>query len=137
MSPLEELRNHPEREGFVLAFRDAQVQRGGPLFVCGRLQLYVRAGSQYAIWRQFPQAFTYEVKTADGGPRETPDMSLSISEGPGVHEQYAALPSECVVGEDFDLDISAFVGALLPENGACQLRARYMGLCSNWLQVPS
>lgn len=126
-----------DEEQFTLEVMDRPGEsRHRGLWLAGVLKIFVRAGSQYATWRQFPMAVRYEVQAPDGEVRMTPDLSLSISEGPEVFEGYAAQPCNAVIEESFECSsLLDDFPKCFEQHGLYRLRAHYLGLTSNWAQV--
>lgn len=80
-------------------------------------------------------AIRYEVLAPDGTSSINDDMSLSISEDTSVYEQFAALPSDQVVGEDFEAAPFYELSRLISTPGRYQIRALYAGVTSNWCDL--
>ncbi len=108
----------------------------------GKLQIYVRRGSQYATWRQFPSAIRFEVRNASGKVGMTPDLTRSISDSQQTYARYAAQPADEIIGKNFEIDVfqklatSAMSKApLISGPGSYQIRAVYWSHVSNWVDV--
>jgi hypothetical protein len=115
---------------------------GETLPLAGRLEVYVKGGSQYGTWRQFPEAIRYEVRLPSGATEMTIDVSMNISDSEDTYDAYADEPGNQVVGKDFEVDLFArLVGDRLEPNGIIRapgrygMRAHYESWVSNWLEL--
>lgn len=122
-------------EGFVLEADGPASFSERRLELRGRLQLYVRSGSQYATWRQFPQAMRYEIETPAGDVALSNDLTLSISDTQESYERYAAEPADQVVGVSFEVSVFDQLSRLIEGPGRYRLRAHYLGSVSAWTVV--
>lgn len=125
----------PTKEGFVLL-------GGGPCSISqkklplrGRLQVFVRNGSQYATWRQFPSEIRYEVRGPSGSVAMTPDLTLSISDSGETYEAYASEPADRMMGREFEVNWFFRLETLVQVPGRYAVRAHYLDFASNWLEI--
>lgn len=95
----------PDQTGFVIMQSGRASLTDKQIPIIGRLQVYVRSGSQYATWRQFPGAIYYEVVVEQGKINVTPNYTRSISEDHSIHQKYSHMPSDQIVGTNFENNI--------------------------------
>jgi len=125
----------PNAAAFVIELVSPISLKNRRLELRGRLQIYVRRGSQYATWRQFPNAIHYELLSPSGASAMSEDFSLSISDSTESYDHYAAQAADQIVGQNFEEDVFHKVSQLLPAPGPYRIRAHHMGAVSNWLDL--
>lgn len=108
------------------------------LIVQGELSIFVNCGSQYSIWRQFPEAIQYKIIDLESNRVYTSiDMMLSISEsGNEIFERYRKEPCNQIVSKDFSVYLNEIYFQDAPKNGIVnfELQAEYAGHKSNVLK---
>ncbi len=68
----------------------------------GTFSIFVKTGSQLAIWQDFPQAILVVARNVATGEKfETMDLSMSGASDPGLIDKYAAMPANRMVEETF------------------------------------
>lgn len=130
-----ELKIASDQEDFVIMQSGRASLADKQIPIIGRLQVYVRSGSQYATWRQFPSSIYYEVLVAPGKISVTPDYTMSISEDNKTYQAYAKMPADQIVGTNFIKNIFADFSPLIVTPGIYKIRARYFNRESNWLEI--
>jgi hypothetical protein len=105
--------------------------------IFGTLSTFVNCGSQYATWRQFPQAMQYRLVNLDSGETHTSvNMMLSISEsGNEIFDHYGKQPCDQVVSKDFSISLNEvyFNESSKSAISNFELQAEYAGHTSNTL----
>lgn len=106
--------------------------------VQGVLSTFVNCGSQYATWRQFPQAIQYKlINLVSGDIYISIDGTLSISEsGNKIYDYYSKQPCNQVVSQDFFVDLNQIYFQNAPKSEILnfELQAEYVGHKSNILK---
>jgi hypothetical protein len=125
----------PDAEGFVLQTRSSSSLSAERIPLRGRLQTYVRDGSQYATWRQFPASIRYELEKPSGEKEMTLDLSMSISDDQETSERYSREPADQILGKDFSVNAFDKLGGIIGEAGKYRVRAHYEGFVSNWVDL--
>ena len=125
----------PAKEDFVIKLHGRATLSAQSIPIVGRYQIYVRKGSQYARWRQFPSAMRYEVITPSGKQWLSPDLTRSISEYHETFENYSAMPADQIVGKDFEQNAFTKISEFIDTPGLYKIRARYFGSESNWIDI--
>lgn len=124
-----------DKEGFVITHADRASWSKKNIPIAGRLQVYVRRGSQYGTWSQFPDSVRYEVVVEQGKIAVTRDYSMSISEENATYEYYGKMPADQIVGSNFEINIFSQLSEIIDGAGQYKIRARYYGRESNWLEL--
>lgn len=122
-------------EGFVIAQSGRASLSDKQILIIGRYQVYVRRGSQYATWRQFPQSIYFEMIVRPGKIEVTPDYSMSISDSIETHQSYSERPADKIIGADFKKNVFPDVSRFIDKPGNYKIRARYFNHESNWLEI--
>lgn len=130
-----EIKIGADKEDFLIIQTGQASLSNKQITLIGRLQVYVKNGSQYAIWRQFPRAIYFEVIDELGNKTLTPDPTRSISDHHETYKRYASMPADQIVGKNFELNIYQNVHPIIAKAGRYQIRARYFGKSSNWVEV--
>ena len=95
-------------EYFKIYFDDNAYKENKNVVIRGTLSTFVKCGSQYAVWRQFPDSISYTIKNLDSGTvYSSINMELSISEsGDDIYDEYNETPCDKIVSQDFLIDLS-------------------------------
>jgi hypothetical protein len=129
-----EMNNLQEMNIVVL---DPEVGQG--IKIGGTLSVFVKCGSQYAIWEQFPANIPFVLKDLDtDNVYESNYIELSISwDGNNVYEEYAEEPCDQVVSKDFTLTLTSVYLTSPPKTEVSnfELKAVYSGFSSNTLVI--
>lgn len=125
----------PDQAGFVIIQTGRASLADKKIPIMGRFQVYVRNGSQYAYWRQFPAAIYFEVVVAPGKISVTPNYSRSISDDNETYKHYANMPADQMVGANFRQNIYYDLSQFISVPGVYKIRALYFGQESNWLEI--
>lgn len=125
----------PDAERFVLRSSSRSSLSEEQIPLSGRLQTYVRAGSQYATWRQFPGSVRYELEKPSGDKEMTIDMSMSISDDQETYEHYGREPADQIVGKSYSLNAFDALRGIIEQPGEYRVRAHYEGFVSNWVDL--
>jgi hypothetical protein len=122
----------PSAEGFELHVVPPARLGEEKLVVAGRLAVFVKDGEQYATWRQFPGAIRFRMLRAPAGIRhEFADLTLNISDTNQVYANYAGMPSNRIVGKDFEMNLLPSYPAVFNVPGIYEIDAEYGGQRSN------
>lgn len=124
-------------EGLKINFDQVSSGESQNIIVRGVLSTFVACGSQYAIWRQFPQAIRYTIKNLDNDDiYKSIDMQLSISEsGNDIFDFYRKEPCDIVVSKDFSVSLNDIFFEEVPNAKVFnfEFQAEYAGHKSNIL----
>ena len=130
-----EIQIAPDKEDFLIMQSGRSSWAEKKISIMGRLQVYVRKGSQYATWRQFPRAIYFEVVVSPDKIRATQDYSMSISDDSTTYEHYSKMPAEQIIGNNFELNVFSDLSQIIDKAGQYKIRARYFEQVSNWLDI--
>ncbi|MDH5178651.1 MAG: hypothetical protein OEZ39_19910 [Gammaproteobacteria bacterium] len=113
----------------VEATSSAKNQR---MYIKGVCRKYVRCGSQYAAWVNFPQEVIFYLQELNGS-REfvTMDLSRSFSPSPEMVERYAGLPCNQLVTQHFAVNVYQLIREFPTESGVYSIHAELRGMKSN------
>lgn len=106
------------------------------VFIDGIFQIYVRKGSQLAIWSQFPSTILYHVRdTNTDKVIHSEDYMMSISYDRSTIEMYANMPGDQIVNKTFTENLFEIIPELPWKNTTYEVIAEYMGLKSEPVYV--
>lgn len=96
-------------QGLKLDIDTGAVNETGDVVINGELSVFVKCGSQYAIWHQFPESITYTLKDlATGETFISSNNELSISwNGNEVYDEYAEKPCNKIITEKFTVFLNS------------------------------
>lgn len=124
-------------EGFSIKFDRVGYENSKDIIVSGSFSIFVNCGSQYALWHQFPAGIRFTVKDLDSDAEYlSANTELSISwDGNQIYEEYAKMPCNTAVGEDFSMVLNDMYFERGPNKEIVnfELRAAYAGKESNVL----
>jgi len=124
-------------QGMNLVVLNSEAGQG--IKIGGTLSVFVKCGSQYATWNQFPADIPFVLKDLDtGNVYESNYIELSISwDGNNVYEEYAKEPCNQVVTKDFTLTLTSieFTSPPKTEVSNFELKAEYSEFTSNTIVI--
>ncbi len=120
---------------FKIRFDESKYRETENIVIHGTFTTFVKCGSQYAIWNQFPGAVRYTLKDLDTNKTyQSVNTELSISwDGNQVYDEYAKMPCDKVIGKEFSVALNDVYFLDTPENAIenFELHAEYAGRTSN------
>ena len=97
-----------DSEEFKIQFDESKYREAEKIVIHGTFATFVKCGSQYAIWNQFPGAFKYTLKDLDTNKiYQSVNGELSISwDGNQVYDEYAKMPCDKVIEKEFSIALN-------------------------------
>lgn len=122
-------------EGFKIQFDESEYREVKAIEIRGAFATFVKCGSQYAIWSQFPGAIRYSLKDLDSNKiYQSANGELSISwDGSQVYDEYAKMPCDKVIEKEFSTALNDIYFVDSPKKAIrnFELHADYAGHTSN------
>ena len=129
--------NMSNQQGLKLKYDSLSYKENQDIIIQGTFSIFVKCGSQYAIWRQFPDAINYTLKNLDSGNEMfSINMELSINEqGNEIYEEFNKMPCNQIVKKEFNVSLSDvyFQSSQQEKISHFELQAEYFGFKSNLL----
>ena len=96
-------------QGLKLEIGHKTSDRASDIEINGELSTFVKCGSQYAIWYQFPEIIMYTLKDLTTGKTfVSSDNELSISwDGNDIYDEYAEKPCNKIITEKISVSLNS------------------------------
>ena len=96
------------------------------LIIRGVFRTYVKCGSQYATWYQFPETVQFTLKNLDTNEEHTSrNTELSISPDQRTIERYSSMPCDQIHRRYFEQNIFDYFTKYIPTAGSYEIFAFY------------